>query len=464
MKSKLLILALLFTLIITSGFGCKLVSREVQQKMQPITLRYWRAWDGSDDFAQIIAEYQKIHPNINIEYKKLTYEEYEQALLEAWAEDRGPDLFSINASWLGKYKSKIAPLPPKISLAYPVVKGTIKQETVPEIREVLSLTPGQIKDLFVDTVFADVILDNKDEATGKISQAIYGLPLSVDTLAVFYNKDLLNNAGIAQLANYWNDEQFYQQVRKLTKQDNRGNIIQAGVGLGSGSNITRSSDILAGLMMQNGATIIGNDRISFAERVPEQNSNPGLDAIRFYTDFANPAKSIYTYNTELENSLDLFLNGKLAIWFGYAYHLPTIRAQAPKLNFAVKPFLQIEGRISQVNVANYWLETVALKSQYQAEAWDFIQFATAKPDVAKFYLQATNKPTALKALIEEQKMDDQLGVFAAQLLTAKSWYYGKNALGAEIIFATMLNAIANDAERLEDEVRIAVGKLKQTLY
>ena len=61
--------------------------------------------------------------------------------------------------------------------------------------------------------------------------------------------DLLNNAGIPELSPYWNQD-FQQQVKKLTKQDVRGELIQSGVALGGSKNIERSSDILSALMMK----------------------------------------------------------------------------------------------------------------------------------------------------------------------------------------------------------------------
>ena len=280
---------------------------------------------------------------------------------------------------------------------------------------------------------------------------------------MYYNKDLLNNAGIPELSDYWSND-FQRQVKKLTKQDARGNIIQAGVAMGSGSNIERSADLISVLMLQNGASII-NDRshVAFTEYLPKQDYNPGLDAIRFYTDFANPARDVYSWNSELDNSLDMFIDGKLAIFFGYAYHLPTIRAQAPKLNFSVRTLPQIENREQIVNMADYWVETVSNKSKYVNEAWDFIQFATVNSEIAKLYLEQTKKPTALRSLVQDQLGDNDLGVFASQLLTSTSWYTGKNYPVAEQVMREMLDAIAASPENLETESRIGAGKLKQTL-
>ncbi len=459
MKKNLIILSLLIVVIAGSGFGCKNASQEVQEKMQPVTLNYWRVWDGPDDFDPLILAYQQLHPFVTINYRKLTYDEYEQALVDALAEDRGPDIFSIQNTWVRKYQTKIAPMPETISIVYPITKGTLKKEVIPELRTTKSITVADVKNSFVDTVYGDVVLNREGQ------NKIYALPLSIDTLAMYYNKDLLNNAGIAELPVYWNKD-FQQAVKKLTKQDLKGELIQSGVSLGGSTNIERSADILAALMMQNGAMMMDGNSVTFNAIPPifrERGYNPGMEAVRFYTDFANPAKEVYTWNAELDNSLKRFTDGKLAIFFGYSYHMPVIQAQAPKLNFAVAKFPQIEGNPNEANVANYWVETVSAKSKYQNEAWDFIQFMTTKPEVAKLYLDKTKHPTALRSLINEQLNNDELKVFAGQLLIAKSWYRGRDFLAAEKAFNEMVDQAGANPEKLQDVVNVAAGRVQQTV-
>ncbi len=460
MRKKIITLGLLFVFLTTSGFGCKIANKETKEAMQPITLTYWRVFDGVDAFDEIIANYQLLHPFVTIDYRKLRYDEYEKELLNALAEDRGPDIFSIHNTWIRKYKTKIVPMPESTTMAYPVTKGTVKKEVIPELRTTRSFTIREIKDNFVETVNKDVILED-----GKV----YGLPLSVDTLALFYNKDLLNNAGISDVPTYWNRE-FLQAVKKMTKQDPKRGLIQSGIALGSSSNIERYSDVLTLLMMQNGATIINDSLQVKFHTIPDfaKNSayNPGLEALRFYSDFANPAKESYAWNSELNNSLDMFISGNLAMMFGYSYQIPAIRAAAPKLNFSVTKFPQIEGNPpTNINMANYWVETVSKKSKYQNEAWDFIQFIV-KADQAKLYLEATKKPTALRSLIASQVDDNDIGVFASQVLTARSWYRGQNVTAAEEAIKEMIDAILinTDNKKVKDIIDNAAAKIQQTVY
>ncbi len=455
MSKKIIPLFLLLIFVLTAGFGCKTTNKSTQAALQPITLTYWRVYDDSDAFQGIIDKYKVLHPNITIQYRKLRYNEYETELLNALAEDRGPDILSLHNTWLRKYQNKLAAMPTSTTMAYQVETGAIKKEIVSELRTSKSLTLKDLKDKFVDAVYNDVVLDD-----GKI----YGLPLSVDTLALFYNRDLLNNAGLTEAPKYWNKE-FQQDIKKLTKQDAAKGIIQAGIALGTSNNINRFSDILSVLMMQNGATMMEGNQILF-NTIPaagrETNYNPGLEALRFYLDFSNSGKEVYSWNDSLPNSLEMFTSGKLALMFGYAYDLPTIKAQAPKLNFSVSKLPQIEGSQTEVNFANYWVEAVSKKSKHQNEAWDFIQFAT-QAEQAKTYLEKTKKPTALRSLVGSQREDSEIGIFADQVLTAKSWYHGNDANAAETAIGEMIDNARQNIDGVLNALNTAAAKVQQTI-
>ncbi|MFA6106186.1 MAG: extracellular solute-binding protein [Patescibacteria group bacterium] len=464
MFRKIIPFLLLFIFLLTSGFGCAFIGTETQNAMKPISLKYWRVFDGEDAFDEIIKNYKLLHPYISIEYRKLRYAEYEKELLEAMAEDKGPDIFSISNSWVGKYESKIETLPEKITMVYPVEKGTLKKEIIPELRTAKTMSLKDFKDQFVDVVIDDAVINAKDGETGKLKETIMGMPLSVDVLAVYYNRDLLNNSGIAVPPAYWN-KSFQEAIKGLTKQDINGQIIQSGISLGGGKNIERSGDILAALMLQNGAELMIDNRVTF-DRIPAafagEKYNPGIEALRFYTDFSNPAKEVYTWNKDITGSLQMFLSGRLAMMIGYAYHLPTIKSQAPKLKIGIAKLPQIEGSGQTVNFANYWLEVVSKKSQYKDEAWDFIQFA-AKAENAKTYLAKTGKPPALRSLIDEMKEAEETGIFSDEVLTAKSWYHGKDALAADEIMAALIDNTAAGADKIENLMSQAATKVQQTI-
>ncbi|MCX6778622.1 MAG: extracellular solute-binding protein, partial [Candidatus Magasanikbacteria bacterium] len=296
----------------------------------------------------------------------------------------------------------------------------------------------------------------------------YGLPMSVDTLVLYYNKDLLDQAGIATPPKTWAD--FQKDVIILAKIDQNNDIIRAGAAIGTNKNVDRAGDILSLLMMQNGVVMANDAGTPTFNQVPAGWSGsmpPAEQALQFYTDFAQPTKQVYTWNDKISGSLDAFVRGQAAFFIGYGYHLGFIKANAPKLNYSIAPIPQVNPEMP-TNFAYYWLETVSKKTKYPNETWDFILFATNPQNVVK-YLNKTGKVAALRELIPSEKENVDLAVFANQLLTAKSWYKGQDAEAADMYFREMIDAVLNkenlnDAGVYNKAVNNAVGKIQQTLY
>jgi len=469
MLKKVIVFPLIAILLSLSLSSCGLDTgpdKFTKQKMRSITLRYWRVFDGEDDFRAIIDKYSAKHPNIKIEYKKLRYDEYEKELIEAFAADRGPDIFSIHNTWTRKYQTMglLEPIPETITMIYPKAVGSIKKEIQYDKSTRKTISLKELKNYFIDTVYNDSVISVKNEETNIFEDKIIGLPLGLDTMVLYYNKDLFNNAGIANPPEFWN-RKFQQDVKKLTKQNNKGEIIQAGVALGGTENIERATDILAVLMMQNGTEMMDDGSVKFnlaPDEYKAKSYNPGREALRFYTDFANPAKEVYSWNENLSNSFDLFVQGKLAMMFGYSYMLPMIKARTPGMNFSVAKLPQIEGNTEKVNFANYWIEVVSKKSKATEEAWDFLTFLSGK-DQVESYLQKTKKPTVLRSLIEEQLEDDEIKMFAEQILTAKSWYLGVDSSAMEGIMKEMIEQAIIGQKDLQSILNLAAKKVQQTI-
>jgi len=442
------------------GLGCKpSIPPEAQL---PINLKIWGVFDDEAAYASIIRNYRSLHTNISVEYRKFRPEEYERELLNAFAEDRGPDIFMFHNTSLPAQISKIVPAPATVTLPYFTETGTIKKETVIEMKTTPMMTPSQMRRQFADVVGLDAISSTLvDERTGARADKIYGMPMSVDTMALYYNKNLFNAAGIPEPPTNW--DEFKNAVIKLTKIDNQGTILQSGAAIGGTNNVERYFDILSTLMMQGGAAMtddVGN--VTFDREQPGRDTNPAGDAVNFYASFANPQLETYTWTSREQNSLDAFIAGRTAMFFGYSYHLPLIKARAPKLSFDIASMPQIAGN-PRINYANYWLMTVSKKSRNSGAAWDFIQFASSA-DQVKPYLGVMSKPTALKSLINFQKEDSTIGVFVDQVLTARNWYHGRDVAAAEAAMGELItNVLQSKFERLIEALNFTAAKINQTI-
>lgn len=445
-------------LLVLTGQGCGGPSAAQQQAVTPVTLTIWNVFDGESALRPAMAKYQALHPNVSFDYRQLRVDEYKNELVRAFAEGRGPDLFFLHNTWVGEELSLITPMPKSLAIPYVEIKGTIKKEKIYTVKTEPTISLRQLKNDFLDVVTEDVVRPYQATPKSVPEDRIWGLPLAVDTLALYYNRDLLNTAGLSAPPATW--EAFQAAVPKLTSVGVNDQIIQSGAAMGTSRNVERAFDLLSVIMMQNGTTMTDdNGRAAFAND-NENREVPGLQALTFYTDFANPTKATYTWNGQQAPSFDAFANGKTAFFFGYSYHAPLLRARNPKLKFATAPLPQIGGG-RPVNYANYWVGTVAKASKNQLWGWDFIQFA-AKADNVKDYLKVTAKPPARRALIADLAENEDLAPFAGQLLTADSWYKGNNAAVAEQALLDLIDA-ANAGGEIEAEISRAQSKVNQSL-
>jgi len=381
---------------------------------QNIELTWWKPFDDPAAVQPLIQEFQKANPGVRVNYVQKNFETYEDELVGALAAGTGPDIFSIHNDWLPKHKDKMAPA----------------GSTGFGLRE--------YKENFAAVAGFDLISEDK----------IYAVPLAIDVLSLFYNRDILASAGIARPPATW--EELVNMTPKLTRTDSLGNFTRSAVAIGTADNVNRAPDILGLLMLQNGTPFYfpgGQSSVSGSgsldgqvrDEATGQSHSPGARALEFYTQFASPAKVTYTWNNRSNNSVEAFTGGTVGMIFSYSYLKPTLADRAPFLNYAVAPAPQIATDGTRVNFANYWAEGVSGQSKQKDAAWKFLKFITGK-DVLKKYYEVQKSPSSRIDLLDEQLSDPEIGVFAEQVLTAES-YYKPQSDAVETILVQAINDV-----------------------
>jgi len=468
MKGKKIFIGIfvLLTLGLISGCGCK----QKSAKQFDLKLEVWGLFDDSDVFSEIFETYTKINPNISkVEYRKFTPETYKKDLLEALASGQGPDIFLISSTWLPGFLDKTLPAPEAV------------------------LNEQRFRNNFVDVAINDFLYQGR----------VYAVPLTVDSLGLYYNKDLFNEAGITAPPQNW--EEFIADCKKLSKVSSDGQILQSAVAMGTAYNINRSTDVLGLLMLQNQTQMVDLNSLqaTFDRSVGRNGVTvfPGENSLKFYTQFAKSGgDNPYSWNPQMHYSIDAFSEGNLAMMFNYSWHRDTIAAKSPKLNFEVAPVPQLSGNPA-VDYANYWGFAVAKNKKISssnvsnqalvpitdeirvAESWKLLNYLTTRPekslgqaatvagikntiatdfDPAKIYLQMTRKPSGRKDLIEIQKNDPKIGVFANQNLIAKSWYQ-IDPESIEIILAEMIDKVNRGQAEVGAALRAASSQVGQLM-
>ena len=412
---------ILVTIIFLSrGFG----GGDVGQRAD---IQFWGVYDSSNSFRQSISGYQLKNPQVQIEYREFNFEDYEKALINAFASGQGPDIFMVQNTWLSRYFDKISPLP----------------QQIPDRKELL-LTLKSFREQFVDVAEKDLVVGGE----------IYSLPLYVDTLALYYNKDILNSLGITRPPQTWGE--FNEIVEKVTVVDANNNVSRAGASIGTARNVNRSTDILSLLMLQSGVPMVDDAGLSADFSKIIDGNDLGQVALEYYTDFSNPAKRVYTWNDDLHYSIDAFQEGTAAMMFNYSHQIPLLRSKAPRLNFGISAMPQLDAS-PVLNYANYWALTVSKFSPAGRQAWDFLVYLSSTEGVLP-YLNMTSRPTARRDLIEQQKNDLDLGVFAKQALTAGSWYQVDSVV-IENILADTIEDVNFGRRSIAEALRTAENKI-----
>jgi multiple sugar transport system substrate-binding protein len=417
LRSRITLLCVLVLCFFTlTGFGCR---RNVSVGSSGTKIVVWGLWQDSTAMDPVIKAFKTAY-GADVEYKKIgSVADYEKTLLEALAQGQGPDVFVIHHTWVEGKRGLMSPAPADI-----IDERAVKQE-------------------FVDVIDKDLVRDN----------SVYALPVSVDTMALYYNKDLLNAAGVARPPATW--DEFQQAVQKITRVTRFGTILQSAAALGTAANINRAPDIVQMLMLQSGLDIKGattSDQVKISDDI-------GQRALTFYTDFANKAKQVFTWDLQQDYSLDAFAAGKTAMMINYSYHIPTIQAKNPRLQFNIAPVPQIADSKVPVTFASYWPFAVSTTSKNPRVAWQFIRFLTSSQAVDLLNKDQINPP-ARRDGVDAASRDPLYGVFAEQSLTASSWPR-VDIVATDAIFNKMIDDVVTGAASIEDSLHRGEDQLNQ---
>ena len=283
----------------------------------------WGPFVSTSLISTNINNFNNENQNIKLSYVGKNSQDYDTDLLEAFASGAAPDIIILPHNLISRYKDKVV---------------ILNEVTLPE---------RNFKDLY-----------SQGAEIFRVPEGTVGLPLGVDPLVMYYNRDLLDSGGIVQPPQFWNDD-FLTFVQSVTQVDSDGlGIAVAAAALGETSNIKHSTEILSALFMQLGNPITSFNQSSLPESLikePSTVSNaPGSTALEYFTQFSDSSNDLYSWNKALPEARDAFAAEKLAVYFGFASELLDIQRKNPNLNFDVAPLPQIKELNKKLTYGNLY--------------------------------------------------------------------------------------------------------------
>lgn len=379
---------------------------------QQVTLNFWGVYDSPAIYEPFISAYQALHPNIKINYTQQNASLYELNSVNNLAElDNGPDIWVVPLEWLPKHLDKFSSVPEGL-----LAKQNPQPTQPRRLFQRPSPTPTNT-DLFKQ-LYAPLTTTN-NIVKGKVAT----LPLAIDTLGLYVNPALIPNSDSQTLPLTW--EGVVELTKKITKRTTTA-IQQPAIALGTSNNVTRATDILIALMMQNQTPLIdeANQEALFNQTINKATGEPiqpGSLALDFYTSFASPSKESFTWTPSAPNDFELFSNGGLPMMIDYSYRTQDLHQKSPTLPVVTFGLPQIANTEAPATLGTALMVGVPTISKYKGTAWDFISFLTNAENSRKYVRASGRLPARLDGVTDPGINHQLLDPFIAQIPFAKTW-------------------------------------------
>ena len=413
-----------------------------------ITLTIWRPANDADGFADTISEYGQQHGNVSFVFKIINPDTYEKDLIEALAAGKGPDIVSLPNDRIHAYQDKLVAMPDTFFGGTSAV--------------------NKLTSLYPEAVVTDTVSDGK----------IYGIPLVLNTLMLFWNRSIFQNEFNRRIKNQeptnellfrapvdW--QEMIQLTQLLTKR-NGDNFDLSAISLGVSNNISHNSDIIAALMLQQGVKMVTADHKNAAFHLPDPADPtyyPGAAVLEYLHGYTDPASNHYTWNAAQPDSVQAFIDGRLAMMLNYQSVIPYLNQRKPDLNFALAPLPQIANTKTIVDFAGeYRVEAVTKDSKNAPVAWDFL--STMTKIGLPLYLEKTGSPSAVKVFPPTTTVSERISRSDAALMqvsTAKSWYKGTSPDQADQTLNESLDRVSRQGQAAKDSLIEAATAFTQLL-
>ncbi len=334
---------------------------------QDVTLTYWQ-YDFESKVGVIdtlIGQFEEANPGITVEQQTFPYDAFQQQIAAAVPAGQGPDVVNLFYGWLPAWADAgyLIPLP-----------GDAFDATT-------------LEEAFIPTVQA-----------ARYEGNYWGLPTAVRNLALFYNQDLLEEAGITEPPATWDD--FIAVAKQLTVGEN-GRFSQIGYGIapdGQDHNLVREV-----LVRQFGGAPYSDDNTQVS-----YNSAEGKEAFDFYTGWVTDEQigvpdfipggasgSSAGYRSG-------FLAGRIAMIIDGSFTIDTFREEAG-FNWSVAELPLREEGGTQANFSSFWMHGLTPLAEETPETLDaatkFLQFITGE-EAMQLWLEEVGELPARTALVE----------------------------------------------------------------
>ncbi len=388
-------------------------------------------WGTLDD----AAFYRVMQPIIeaNEAYKVILYTEKDEdtftdELVNALAEDRGPDIVLLPHEQLTSYRSKLQAIP---EANFPI---------------------RDFKNLYIDG--AEIFV---------MSDGLYAYPIAVDPLVLYWNRDIFATKNLLTAPKTW-EELVNNTVPTLVERDFNRNITRSALAFGEHRNVTHASDIISLLTIQSGSSLVTENTNDNSYRIllnesTDRSRLPLETALTFYTSFANPNSALYTWNRAKAIDRDAFLAEDLVMYIGRGSEARSLAAQNPNLNFDLAEVPQGAGATIKRTYGTFYGLALLKSSNNKSGAFLAMQLL-GRSDVAKGLAEAWQMAPLHRSTLATGSTDVYGRIVYGSAIYARGWW-SPEPDEVDTIFGQMVEDVLANRRKTSESASDAVGRLSQ---
>ena len=401
------------------------VNNSVGESIGPVTV--WGTFEQNAFRTVLRQAAEKDERLSEVSYIQKDEEGYAASLTEALAEGSGPDLFLLEQNYAVRDAGKVLPIP---------------------------------YTNFSETQFRNTFIEAANPFLGE--DGVIAIPILADPLVLYWNRDLLGAAGYATPPQFWDELQGMAQ--NITKKNDAGRILKSAVSFGEYQNVSNAKDILAMLILQAGGAITTKNsagRLISALSRALGGAPAAESALRFYTEFADPSKTIYSWSRALPESRAAFATGDVALYVGYASEKASIARTNPNLNFAVASMPQARSSQKTIDVARaYGLATAraAKNPQGALTAASLLAASDVSEALSTVYGIPSARRDVLSSSASSGSFTSEEDLFNKQAILSRAWL-DPDPQKTDEIFRAMIENVTTGTLRVPE----AVGRASQEL-
>ncbi|TMR93976.1 ABC transporter substrate-binding protein [Nonomuraea basaltis] len=299
-----------------------------------VNLKFWGDWsgEGEQQFRTMTDAFNKAHPGIKVEY--VVQKDMLTKFLTASTAGQAPDVMFWDRWRTAGYAPKGVLQP---------VDDLLKKDAIEQSR-------------FYGEALKELTWKDK----------LYGLPLTVDARALFYNKAHFREAGIEPPMTW---AELEQAAIKLTKRDGGGKLERAGLSL-------KDAGLFSMYLRQAGGDMVSADCAGTTFNTPQ-----GLQVLGLWDRLLKAGVYQPGFEEGLGEGTNAFATGKVSMTITGPWDITTFKKYGKNLDFGIVTPPTGPGGATGSVMGGFGL-VIPTASKQKDAAWEFVKWWTAEKDNA----------------------------------------------------------------------------------